>query len=196
MFLHLCVILFTGGLCPSMHHRSHNQGAVCPGGSVQVGVSVQGSLSGGLCPGGSLSKGVSVQGVSVQGVSAQGQSLPGGSLSGYPCPGGSLSRGSLSGESLSRVVSVQGVSKSGPPSRGVSVWVGLCWAVSVRETSHTVTSGLYASYWNAFLSILLSLLQESQNEIFFKRQRILMAFFWAVDFTHQMPWYLWAPFAE
>ena len=31
MFLHLSVILFTwgeGGLCPNMHHRSHDQGAL------------------------------------------------------------------------------------------------------------------------------------------------------------------------
>ena len=83
MFLHVSVILFTGGagrsLCPSMHHRSHDKG---------------GSLSGrGLSPGGSLSRAV------------QGRSLSGGSLSG---------------------------------------------GVSVRETPRTVTSGQYASYWNAF----------------------------------------------
>ena len=38
MFLHLCVILFTveGGLCPSMPHRSHDQGE-----SVGGGVSVR-----------------------------------------------------------------------------------------------------------------------------------------------------------
>ena len=84
MFSQASVILFTGGgLCPSMHHRSHDQGVLCPGGvsvqgrvSVQGGVSVQGvlcpggfcpggSLSGGLCPGGSLSREVSVWGVSV-----------------------------------------------------------------------------------------------------------------------------------
>ena len=56
---------------------------------------------------------------------------PGGVLSrAGPCPGGSLSRrGSLSGGSLSR-------------------------GVSVRETPHTVASGWYASYWNAFLFII------------------------------------------
>ena len=32
MFLHLCVILFTGGWLPSMHHRSHGQGGLHPGG--------------------------------------------------------------------------------------------------------------------------------------------------------------------
>ena len=50
------VCLSTGGLCPSMHQRSLDQG-VCPGG-LCTGVSVQG----GLCPGG-----ISVQGVSVWG---------------------------------------------------------------------------------------------------------------------------------
>ena len=45
------MILFTGGggLCPSMHHRSHDQvclGGLCPGG---------------LCPGGSLSGRVSIR---------------------------------------------------------------------------------------------------------------------------------------
>ena len=58
MFLHLSVILFTGGgLCPSMHHRSHDQGGLS-GGSLSREVSVQrglclegGSLSGGLCRG-------------------------------------------------------------------------------------------------------------------------------------------------
>ena len=66
MFLHLCVILFTGGggLCLSMHHRSHDRG-----------VSVRGSLSGG-----SLSRGVSGWG----GGSLQGVSFWWGSLSGRP----------------------------------------------------------------------------------------------------------------
>ena len=59
MFLHVYGILFRGGLCPSMHHRSHDWG-----------VSVQGVLVGGwvgLCPGGylsmvgSLSRGISVR---------------------------------------------------------------------------------------------------------------------------------------
>ena len=80
MFLHESMILFGGGggLCPSMHHRSHDQGGLCPGGSLSRGSLSRGSLSkgglcpgglylGGLCPGGliqggSLSKGVSVQG--------------------------------------------------------------------------------------------------------------------------------------
>ena len=106
MFLHVSVILFTGdggGLSPSMHHSSHDQGGLCP-----VGVSLQG----GLCPvgGGSLSRGVSVQ--------------------------GSLSKGSLFG----------GVSVW-----GVSVWGVSVQGVSVRETPCMLTSGQYASYWNAFL---------------------------------------------
>ena len=51
---HVSVILFKeGGLCPSIHHRSHGQEGLC----------LRGSLSrGGLCSGGSLSRGVSVQG--------------------------------------------------------------------------------------------------------------------------------------
>ena len=61
MFSQASVILFTeggGGLCPSMHHRSHDQGGLCPGGSLSKGVSVQGVLYlGGLCPGESLSGG-------------------------------------------------------------------------------------------------------------------------------------------
>ena len=78
MFLCLSVnhSVHRGGLCPSMHHRSHDQR-------------------------GSLSRGVSVW-------------------------GGPLSRGSLSGGGLSR-------------------------GVSVRKTPYTVTSGRYASHWNAFL---------------------------------------------
>ena len=70
----------SGGLCPSMHHRSHDWG-------VSGGVSVQrGLCPGGLCPGGSLSKGVSVWGVSVQG----GDLCPVGSLLGRPPYGNEL----------------------------------------------------------------------------------------------------------
>ena len=49
MFLHMSVShsVHRGGLCPSMQHRSHDQG-----GSLSGGVSVQG---GGLCPRGSPS---------------------------------------------------------------------------------------------------------------------------------------------
>ena len=143
-----------------MHHRLHDRGSLS--GEISVlGVSVQrkglcpgGSLSGGLCPG----KVVSVQvqgglcpgkGVSVQeGVSFQGASVWG-SLSRGLCPGRSLSRErSLSRRSLSRERSLSMRSLS----RGVSVQEGVpVRGVSVRESSHMVTSGWYASYWNAFL---------------------------------------------
>ena len=138
MFLHLCVILFTGegGLCPSMHHRSHDQGGLCPGGV---------SLSGGLCPrgvsvqGGSLSKG----GISVQRGLCLGGLCPGGlCLRGVSVWGGSLFGGSLSGGSLSRGrVSVREIPRT--------------------ETPRTVTSGRYASYWNAFL-LKIIFCQQSQ----------------------------------
>ena len=71
MFLHLGVILFTGGLCPSMHHRLHDQGVsvcgglcpggLCPGGLCPGGLCLRGLCPGGLCLGG-LCLGVSVQG--------------------------------------------------------------------------------------------------------------------------------------
>ena len=53
MFLHLCVILFTGGWLPSMHDRSHDQGV---GGSASRGR----SASKGVCIGGGLHAGVVV----------------------------------------------------------------------------------------------------------------------------------------
>ena len=87
VFTPVCHSVHRGGLCPSMHHRSHDQG-----------VPVQGRD---LCPGGSLS-GSGLGGVSVQGVSVQGGLCPGGLHLGDRDP-------------------------------------------------HTVTSGWYASYWNAFL---------------------------------------------
>ena len=59
MFLHLSVILFTGGFSV--------QGGLCPGVSLFRGVSVWG----GSLSRGSLSRRVSVRGVSVQGVSFQ-----------------------------------------------------------------------------------------------------------------------------
>ena len=72
-------------LCTSMHHRSHDKGGLCPGGSLSRGTSVQGGLCpGGLCPGGSLSVG------SLSGGSLSGGSLSRGSLSGGLCPGCSL----------------------------------------------------------------------------------------------------------
>ena len=85
MFLHLCVILFTGGLCPSMHHRARDRGSLSRGLC----------LGGGLCPGGSLSGGVSVRrgicpGVLSRGVSVQGlcQGSLGGHCQGDPPPYG------------------------------------------------------------------------------------------------------------
>ena len=84
MFLHLSVILVTGGLCSSMYHSSHDQG--------------------GLCLGGSMSRRFYVQGVSVQG--------------------------------------------------------GLLGTPPQTETPRTVTSGQYASYWNAFLFIQISTIKQ------------------------------------
>ena len=84
MFLHLCVILFTGGLCPV---GVSVQGDLCPEVLYPGGSLSRGSLSESLCPGDpSLSRGcVCLGGVSVHG--------------GCLCPGWSLSkgRGSLSG---------------------------------------------------------------------------------------------------
>ena len=91
MFLNLCHSVHGGGVCPSMHRRSHDQGGLCPG---------------------SLSRGVSVWRVSIQGHFCQGGSLSGGvSVQGGLCPRGSMSGGSLSrrvsGGSLSRGISVR-----------------------------------------------------------------------------------------
>ena len=93
MFSQASVILFTGagGLCPSMHHRSHDQGVLCPG-----GVSVQGeslsrgdSLSrGSLFPEGSLSMGFLSRGVSVWGSLSRRVSVQGGFCLGGLCVGG------------------------------------------------------------------------------------------------------------
>ena len=80
VFTPLCHSVHRGrGLCPSMHHRSHDLGvSVQWGGLCPVGVSVQGdSLQVGLCPGGLC----------------PGGSLSGGLCQGGLCPGGSLSRG-------------------------------------------------------------------------------------------------------
>ena len=113
MFLHVSVILFVGGLCPSMHHRSHDQkGGLCPAGSLSRGMYVQGvsvrgvyvwgvSVQRGLCLGGCLSRGLCLGDLCPGGylsgrLSVQG-SLSGGSLSRGLCPGGSLSRGSMLG---------------------------------------------------------------------------------------------------
>ena len=92
-------------------------------------------------------------------------SLSGGSLSreglcpGGLCPGESLYRegevsvgGLCLGVSV-RGISVQGVSVQGSLCtwRGRSLSGGLCPGVSVKETTRTVISGRYVSYWNAFL---------------------------------------------
>ena len=61
MFLHLCVILWRGGF-PSMHHRSHDQGGLPPGGVCLHGglhpglLPPRGVCTGGLHPGGSASR--------------------------------------------------------------------------------------------------------------------------------------------
>ena len=111
MFLHMSVILFTGwgGLCPSMHHRLHDQASLSRRGLCLWRSLSRGSLSGGLCLGG-FCLGVTVWGFSVWGFSVQ----------------GSLSRGSLSRGSLSRGVSVWGYL-----SGGVCLGV-LCPDVSVQ----------------------------------------------------------------
>ena len=111
MFIHLSVILFTGGpssggLCPrgslsrrvpvqgeSLSKGSLSRGDLCPEISVQIVVSVQGALcAGGLCAG-KFVQGVSVQGVSVQGVSVQGASVHGVSVQGVSVPGVSVQGG-------------------------------------------------------------------------------------------------------
>ena len=53
VFTLVCDSVHRGGLCPSIHHRSHDQGGLCPEGSLSRGISVQGDFClGGLCPGG------------------------------------------------------------------------------------------------------------------------------------------------
>ena len=98
-------------------------GCLCPGVSVWGG-----PCPGGLCPGRSLSRWVSVQGSLSRGVSVQGSLCPRGSLSRGLCPWG---------------VSVLGGLCLG----GLCPWGGLCHG----DHHHTITSGWYASYWNAFL---------------------------------------------
>ena len=87
-----------GGLCPSMHYRSHDWGlcsgdlcleGLCPGdlsgGSLSGGVCAGSLCPGGvLCPGGLCPEGVCPGRVSVQGGSVQWVSVQGGSLSGQP----------------------------------------------------------------------------------------------------------------
>ena len=87
----VCDSLHKDGLCPSMYHRSHDQGGLCLGeGSLSGGVSVWGSLFWGLCSGESLSWGL--------------------------CLGVSVHGGSLFGGLCLRRISVQGVSvRENPP---------------------------------------------------------------------------------
>ena len=122
-----------GGLCPSMHHRSHDWGSQSRAASVQGSLCPGESLSnGGLCPG------VSVWGSLFRGVSVQGHLCPGGLCPVGLCPGGSLSR----------KVSVQeGLCPGGYLSRG-----SLLGRPPHRQG---VTSGWYASYWNAFLLCII-----------------------------------------
>ena len=68
-----------GVLCPSVHHRSHDQGGLCPGGSVYGEVCVWGVSVWG---GGSFVPGVCLG--SLSGGSLSWGSLSGGSLSGRP----------------------------------------------------------------------------------------------------------------
>ena len=84
------------GLCPSMHHRSHDWGVSVQGGLCLGGLCPGRSLSRGLCLG-SLSRGVSVWGVSVQGSLCLGVSVQGVSVWGSLSREGYLSRGSLLG---------------------------------------------------------------------------------------------------
>ena len=127
MFLHLCVILFTGGSLSQHAPQVMTGEGLYPGESLSEGVSVWGSLSRG-----SLSQGVSLQDTHFsvcRGLS--GGLCPGGLCSGVFCPGVSVSRGGLCPE--------RGVCPEGSLSAGVSVWGSLSRGslpegVSVRET--------------------------------------------------------------
>ena len=196
----------SAGLC-RVGPRSLSRGRdLCPGGgSLSRGVSVWGgSLSrGGLCPRASLWGSLSTEVVSVQGGSLFGGSL---SRDGGLCPGKSLSEGSLSRGSLSRWVgvsvqmgrgslsggfpfwrvSVQGSLYGGSLSRGVSVQTGrriLCPGGSLSGGLRMITSGRYASYWNAFLSKGISIWYQGTlfNDIFayihiFRTQMFMLIF--------------------
>ena len=97
-----------------------------------------GGVSVPACTTGHMTMGVSVQGVSVPACTT-------GHMTRGVCPMGLVQGGLCWGGLCPRGVCPGGWS------RGVSVHPGvsLC-GVSVRETPHTVTSGWYASYWNAF----------------------------------------------
>ena len=95
MFLHLSVILFTGG--------SLSGGVSIQRVSVQRGLCPRGLYPRGLCPGGVCPRGVSVQGVSVQRDFRPGGSPWGGSLSrGCLYPGGLCPGGLCQGDPLPR----------------------------------------------------------------------------------------------
>ena len=138
MFLHVSVILFTGGgggFCPIMHHRSHDWGEALYRGSL---------FRGGLCPRESLSGGVFLW---MEGVSFQEGSLYRGSLfRGGLCPRESLSGGvflwvegvSFQEGSLSGGLCLGGLSRVGSLCKGGG---------SVRETPRQKPP-----YWNAFFS--------------------------------------------
>ena len=76
-------------------------------------------------------------------------STGGGLCPGGLCPVGSLSGGSMSGGCLSRGLCLGDLCPG-------CLCLGYLyrWEVSVSETPHTVTSGRYASYRNAFLLLL------------------------------------------
>ena len=99
------------------------------GGGFSVPACTTGHMTRGFCP-----WGFCPEGGLCRGGLCLGDLCPGGL-----CPGGSLSSG--------RGVSVQG---GGWCPRGLCLGVSV-QGVSVRETPYTVTSGRYASYWNAFL---------------------------------------------
>ena len=81
-------------------------------------------------------------GVSVSGSMFLPRGLPPGSL----CPGG---------QSLTETPRQRPPGQRPPMDRGGLSREGLCQGVPWTETSHTVKSGRYAFYWNAFLSLHL-----------------------------------------
>ena len=173
MFSQACVkdSVRGGCLCPSMHHRSHDQGGLCSGGSLSRGFLSRGNL----CPRGSLSRGsVSRGGGSVSrgegSLSRGGGSLSRGvsvqSVKRGLCPGGSLSRGLCLGGLCPGGVSVQECLCSGggiylsrgvlcpgglcPGRESLSREGGLCQGVSVQGVSVTETPkkrSLYGNEW-------------------------------------------------
>ena len=109
MFLHLSVShsVHRWCLCPSMYHRSHDQGISVQGGLCSIRSVSRGSVSRGSVSGGSLSKG----GLCPEGVSVQ-RSL---------CPGGLCLEW----------VSIQGVSVQGDFPQTETPPYGNAWAVRI-----------------------------------------------------------------